>query len=446
MKKTEIPFYLSTWFIALMCTLWPFFGIPLVAGIVLIVIRHTKYKIVDKDTYATYGDLEDANAILARKASEIEEQTDRIDVLLNEQKSLKARLKDLKNEIGDLQKEAVFEYSQLKFDDDTTSSELKTEFKMQELKEKELLKSNAALIIEKDLSKKELQAQSKQILRSFNSEISILMDKLTANNADSIREKLAKSFETLNKIYAIDGIALSKELLKLKFDQFDMLCAIKIKEQQEKEQQQAIKEQMKEEERVRREIEAEKKKIEKEEKQFSAEVKKLMDYMSKTTSEVEKQLYVDKIKELEEKLRILQDDKERVLEREANTRAGFVYIISNIGSFGEDVFKVGMTRRLEPMDRVKELSSASVPFEFDVHAMIFSEDAPGLENMLHSELRDYQVNKVNPRKEFFKVDLNHIAGLVKERFNATTEFTMIAEAQQYRESLKLEQLNAPALG
>lgn len=91
---------------------------------------------------------------------------------------------------------------------------------------------------------------------------------------------------------------------------------------------------------------------------------------------------MDKIKELEDKIKLLESNKELVLEREANARAGFVYIISNIGSFGEDIYKIGMTRRLEPMDRIHELSSASVPFEFDVHAMIFSSDAPELENMI----------------------------------------------------------------
>ena len=90
-----------------------------------------------------------------------------------------------------------------------------------------------------------------------------------------------------------------------------------------------------------------------------------------------------KIKELEEKIKVLEKDKQNVLERETNTRAGYVYIISNIGSFGKDVYKIGMTRRLEPMDRISELSSASVPFPFDVHALIFSEDAPALENTLH---------------------------------------------------------------
>ena len=196
---------------------------------------------------------------------------------------------------------------------------------------------------------------------------------------------------------------------------------------------------MVEEEKVRREIEREKQKIEKEENQFNNEVKKLMGYMQKAKDDVEKQLYIDKIQELEDKLKALASDKENVLQREQNTRAGFVYIISNIGSFGESVYKIGMTRRLDPMDRINELSSASVPFPFDVHAMIFSEDAPALETLLHHHFQENQVNKVNARKEFFRVDLDEIKKLVLENHNATVKFVDIPDALEYRETLKMEE-------
>ena len=201
---------------------------------------------------------------------------------------------------------------------------------------------------------------------------------------------------------------------------------------------------MVEEEKVRREIEREKQKIEKEENQFNNEVKKLMGYMQKAKDDVEKQLYIDKIQELEDKLKALASDKENVLQREQNTRAGFVYIISNIGSFGESVYKIGMTRRLDPMDRINELSSASVPFPFDVHAMIFSEDAPALETLLHHHFQNSQVNKVNARKEFFRVDLDEIKQLVLENHNATVKFVDIPDALEYRETLKIEASSAKA--
>ena len=223
----------------------------------------------------------------------------------------------------------------------------------------------------------------------------------------------------------------------MKLKELNLTYTFQLKQQQEKEQQKAIKEQMIEEEKVRREIERQKQKIDKDCAQFNNEVKKLMTYMQKTSSDVEKQLYIDKIKELEDKLRSLEDDKKNVLEREANAKAGFVYVISNIGSFGEDIYKIGMTRRLEPMDRIKELGSASVPFEFDVHAMIFSENAPELENLLHKHFEKQSVNRINLRKEFFHVSLDEIEKVVHDNFNDIASFTKVPAAKEYRQTLSL---------
>ena len=120
------------------------------------------------------------------------------------------------------------------------------------------------------------------------------------------------------------------------------------------------------------------------------------------------------------------------------TRTGHVYVISNIGSFGEDVFKIGMTRRLEPTDRIRELGDASVPFEFDVHAMIFSEDAPSLEKQLHRHFLRQQVNKVNPRKEFFRIGITDIKQEL-EVLGVQTQWSMAAQAREYRETLQIDQ-------
>lgn len=150
-----------------------------------------------------------------------------------------------------------------------------------------------------------------------------------------------------------------------------------------------------------------------------------------------KQLYKDKIDQLEQKMNELEKDKDTVLEREANARAGFVYVISNIGSFGENIYKIGMTRRLEPMDRIRELSSASVPFQFDVHAMIFSDDAPALEAVLHKHFEKNSVNRINLRKEFFNVSLDEIESVVKENFNNTVEFIRVPIAAEYRQTQEL---------
>ncbi|WP_240624174.1 GIY-YIG nuclease family protein, partial [Staphylococcus rostri] len=144
-----------------------------------------------------------------------------------------------------------------------------------------------------------------------------------------------------------------------------------------------------------------------------------------------------KINKLESQIEELNSSKSDIHERKINSKSGYVYIISNIGSFGENVYKIGVTRRLEPMERIKELSDASVPFEFDVHAIIFSDNAFELENKLHKHFKQNQINKVNNRKEFYNVDLSEIQKLVLAEYNDTVEFTFEPKATQYRESLLL---------
>ncbi|MGS6018732.1 GIY-YIG nuclease family protein, partial [Streptococcus pyogenes] len=253
---------------------------------------------------------------------------------------------------------------------------------------------------------------------------------------DTYRNKLAKTFETLNKLFEIDGVKISKELLTSKLKQLDILYKYQKQIEIEKELLKAQKEEIREQQKAEKEIQQAKAKLEKEERQFNNEMSKLLKYLNGAQNEIEQQIYADKIKELEDKIKELEKDKEDVLKRESNTRAGYVYIISNIGSFGENVYKIGMTRRLEPMDRINELSSASVPFPFDVHALIFSEDAPALESTLHNYFRNKEVNKVNPRKEFFKVDLQEIKEVVLKEHNNTVHFTDLAVAEQYYESIK----------
>ncbi|WP_283699293.1 GIY-YIG nuclease family protein [Clostridium perfringens] len=140
------------------------------------------------------------------------------------------------------------------------------------------------------------------------------------------------------------------------------------------------------------------------------------------------------IKSLEVKLKQAEEKMKKAESMAQKTRAGYVYVISNIGSFGEDVYKIGLTRRLDPMERVKELSDASVPFRFDVHAIIYSEDAPTLEKDLHNHFADKRLNKVNLRKEFFNVKLTDIEDVVNKKMNATIKFTKLAEALEYRQS------------
>lgn len=212
-----------------------------------------------------------------------------------------------------------------------------------------------------------------------------------------------------------------------------------VKKEREKAEQAAIREQMKQEAEERRQLEQQKKQVEKEESKYLTEIENVKAQLLATTDNDKITNLEQKIKDLQEKLNAVEEKKEDIINRQ-NGKAGNVYVISNLGSFGDNVFKVGMTRRLEPLDRVRELGSASVPFEFDVHAMIFSEDAVVLENKLHQILDQYRVNKVNLRKEFFKLPLTEIEKIVLEEDPAASfNETMLAE--QYRQTLSLENNN-----
>ncbi|WP_423749516.1 DUF4041 domain-containing protein [Enterococcus faecium] len=362
-----------------------------------------------------------------------------ITMLKNDINLLKKEKEDLNDEINQKYDETLKNvYSSLIVSniEETSSSEIKNKLSLLKLKEKEYIIDDA-VSVPLILNKREKNNLKKKMLIPFDSEVKGLLNKLTISNIDSTREKIIKIFDKINNLFKNDNAELRKGLLEFKLQELELHYSYLVKITEEKEQQKAIKEQMIEEEKVRREIDREKKRIDKEQRQFNSEISKLIAYMQKANADVEKELYANKIQELEEKLKELEVIRENVLQRELNTRAGYVYVISNIGSFGEDIYKIGMTRRLEPMDRIKELSSASVPFEFDVHAMIFSEDAPSLETKLHNHFRKQEVNKINQRKEFFKVSLDEIEKVVLENYNGTVTFTKLAKAEQYRRSLEL---------
>lgn len=445
---------IAIFLLAIISVYWP---IMLVGVAILILARYHRWALIENEIYKEYilnknltQDIEANQSKLATLEATIEKEKAKIEHDIEVRISKKStELNQLCAEISKIKKE--LENKKLEVENleplvtvaniDTeglelaTSQELKNILSKYKLEEAELVKNNTAIDVLITDNKKFITTQIRQILRSFNAECDLAISNVTLKNIDTMRNKILRSYETLNKIYKSDGVQITKEFLENKLQQLITAHSYQEKLEDERVQKKLIQEQLKEEEKVRREIEREKAKIEKDETQFKNEISKLMKYLQKTDNEVEKTLYIDKIKECEEKLSELETVKSDVLNREKNTRAGFVYIISNIGSFGENIFKIGMTRRLEPMDRIKELSSASVPFEFDVHALIFSDDAPSLESILHNTFREYEVNKVNHRKEFFSIPLEKIEKVVTEHHNATVQWTYDAAAEEYRESL-----------
>ncbi|HHQ9182412.1 TPA: DUF4041 domain-containing protein, partial [Staphylococcus aureus] len=238
-------------------------------------------------------------------------------------------------------------------------------------------------------------AQAKQIIRLFNAETSQLINKVNSKNIESMQNKIFKSYEGINKIFETDNVRIPETLLDIKLEMLDLMHKYQVKIEDEKIIRREERARLKEIEQAEKEMEKKLKELDKDIRHHNNEIKKLTMYLNNTDLQVEKELYIEKIRELDQSLKDLNSERENVEDRKDNAQSGFVYIISNIGSFGENVYKIGVTRRLEPMDRINELSSASVPFEFDVHALIFSENAFELESKLHEYFKKYKVNKVN---------------------------------------------------
>ncbi len=445
--------YYSPYFSLFLAFFWILYGIPLLIAIILQFARQKKIKQLTQQYQPLIGhedtilNIIDYNQRLKKLEEEYKEKESKMNTILTanvknlkiDVEKLKQEKQDIIKELDALKTEAITKHFDFSDFDHITSGEYKNKLAVSRLNEEQDLKNNKLISISTSINdKKFISNNTKQIVRLFNSECDSIMTKVSVKNIDSSRNKITRSFNSLNKLFETDGIKLKQKWLEIKLDQLNILYLYEMKKNQEKEIQKEIKEQMLEEEKVRREIEKQKRQIEKDQKQFNNEISRMMKYLQKSNNDAEKELYLDKIRELEEKLKELELKKETVLEREENAKAGYVYIISNIGSFGENIYKIGMTRRLEPMDRIKELSSASVPFEFDVHAMIFSQNAPELENTLHQSFREKSVNKVNYRKEFFKVTLDEIEDVVKKNYDKTVDFIKIPTATEYRQTLEIE--------
>lgn len=264
--------------------------------------------------------------------------------------------------------------------------------------------------------------------RAFNNECDSALANVSWNNMSRMEQRIEKAFDAINKLNESNNIHISRKYLSYKLDELRLTHEYKDKKQQEKEEQAEIRRQMREEAKLEQEAE----KARKEEESYQKLLSKAQKDAEKATGNKLDGLN-DKIAQLKAELEAAHEKSERAKSMAEQTKRGHVYVISNIGSFGDGVYKIGMTRRLEPLDRVKELGDASVPFLFDVHAMIYSEDAPSLEKELHRKFDQNRVNLVNYRKEFFEVSLNAIENAVSE-ISDEAEFIETAEAREYRES------------
>lgn len=284
--------------------------------------------------------------------------------------------------------------------------------------------------------RKMVSDMQKLLLRAFNSECDDVIEHVRYSNLAASEKRITSSKDAISKLGTIMGISITPTYYRLKIEELYLAFEYQQKKQEEKEEQKEARARMREEAKLAKEIEEERKKLEKEQRHYQNALHKIEAQLA-GASDTDRADIEQKRAELIQQLQKIDQAFKDVDYREANQRAGYVYVISNVGAFGENVYKIGMTRRLDPMERVDELGDASVPFDFDVHAMIFSDDAPKLEAALHNAFADRKLNFVNQRREFFRVTLDEIKAVVRANFDKTVEFEDFPPAEQYRQSLAM---------
>lgn len=381
-------------------------------------------------------------SVLNSKVAELEAKKERLEKEIDKRTS----------KIDALKKEAVFFEDAITFQefglytpryDFVTSEEYKEELDHIRDAQKKLIKNDKAIIGattwtvngSKSKGNKMIADMKKLFLRAFNSDCEDVISKVKYNNFDMSLKKIRQSANSIEKLGKSMSLQITQKYIDWKEEELTLAFEYQQKKQEEKEAQKAARAEMREAARLQKEIEAQRKKIEKEQTHYQTAYEKLLKQLEEDPDNSD---LLAKKSELENQLNDIDRAIKDIDYREANQRAGYVYIISNIGAFGENVYKIGMTRRLDPQDRVDELGDASVPFNFDVHAMIFSDDAPALETALHKAFEDRKLNMVNTRREFFNVTLDEIKEVVKENFDKTVEFVDVPDAEQFRVSQKMK--------
>lgn len=324
-----------------------------------------------------------------------------------------------------------------------TSQEYKIRLETCREKQKQLIRDGKAVNINENWTvnnsktegRKMVNDMKKLLLRSFNNECDYCVDNVKFNNMEVNEKRIEKSFEELNRLGRIMQAVITDAYKKLKYEELYLAFEYQQKKQDEKEAQKRAREELREQQKLEQEIRQARERIAKEKRHYMRAIAELQFRLNQTANDVERALVLEKLEEVQRQYSELEKE-ERVIDyREQNAKAGYVYVISNIGAFGENVYKIGMTRRLEPLDRIDELGDASVPFAFDVHALIFSENAPALEAKLHEYFYKSRINRLNNRKEFFRADIHEIEKVLRENYDKVVDVVKEAPAEQYRESL-----------
>lgn len=276
----------------------------------------------------------------------------------------------------------------------------------------------------------------KQILRSFNNECEAAINKVKYSNLAPIEKRIQTSYTQLNKMNSSIKVAITPNYLDLKIQELYLAFEYEQKKQEEKELLREQREKEREEKALQKELQSKKKVIDKDINHYKKMIDELNEKL-KSVSEEARVALEKEILDLQTSVQEKEEEKQELDYRSAHASAGYVYIISNIGAFGQDVVKIGVTRRLDPLERIAELSSASVPFKFDIHALIFSYEAYQLESDLHNYFDKYRINKINHRKEFFRVPIDEIESKLEEYKNLTIDFNRNPDAEEYYQSISI---------
>ena len=280
-------------------------------------------------------------------------------------------------------------------------------------------------------------------LRAFNGECDAALANVTWNNVLRMEERIRKCFQAINDLGSVTQVSITSEYLDAKIVELRLSHEFESKKYEEREEQRRQREELRQEERAQQEFDSARLEAEAEEERCNTALERTR-IEAENAAGAQLERLTEKISSLESKIDEARNKKEKAVSRAQLTKSGFVYVISNIGSFGEKVYKIGMTRRMEPMDRVDELGSASVPFRFDLHAMMYSDNAPALEGALHDHFEDRRLNKVNRRKEFYtNIELSEIQTFVSLR-GLSAQFNKTVEAREYRETLALVEADKTA--
>lgn len=286
------------------------------------------------------------------------------------------------------------------------------------------------------VEKNRRETATRFVVDAFNGKVDSILSRSKADNFGTLEQQIRDAFALVNNNgAAFRNARITEDYLDARLSELKWAVAVQALRDRDREEQRRIREQMREEEKARREIARALKEAGREEEALQKAMEKVQAQAAKANA-AQRAEFEAKLRQLQDQLTEAEARNQRALSMAQQTKAGHVYVISNVGSFGEGMVKIGMTRRLEPLDRIRELGDASVPFNFDVHAMIWSEDAPGLERELHRRFVRHQVNKVNPRKEFFQVSLGDLRSQVEELGMEAT-WTMTAMATEYQESLAM---------